>query len=228
LNEEQTAELSRLNVGVAAVFQKGWLSPVLMKVDMWDDRYETTLELTDPADLRYVKGNLLRALYEQKASSRFSPMKLRSITRASSLPVDKKRELDDIILSYNDKFTAGAPFDKKHFGNLLLEMIGCEQLFSVIPLDGIPAYREYMEYAAGTEEFSKLLDAYEMGSFAWLEKFMSALSYYVTLTDEAILTETVVDLLYVCGSGGNIQDPKKSKLPMLCRMIYRKLGLSLK
>ena len=199
-----------------------------MKVDMWDNRYETNLELTDPADLRYVKGSMLRALYEQKASSRFSPMKLRSITRASSLPVDKKRELDDIVLSYNDRFPAGVPFNKKHFGNLLLEMIGCEQLFSVIPLDGIPAYGEYMEYTASTKEFSKLLDDYETGSFAWFEKFISALSYYVTITDEAILAETVVDLLYVCGSGGNILDPKKSKLPMLCRMVYRKLGLSLK
>lgn len=228
LNEEQTAELSRLNVGVAAVFQKGWLSPVLMKVDMWDDRYETTLELTDPADLRYVKGNLLSALYEQKASSRFSPMKLRSITRASSLPVDKKRELDDIILSYNDKFTAGVPLDKKHFGNLLLELVGCEHLFSVIPLDGIPTYKEFMEYDADTKDFSRLMETYELSSFAWFEKFMSALSYYVTISDEAIIAETVVDLLYVCGSGGNISEPSKSKLPMLCRMVYRKLGISLK
>ena len=228
LNEEQTAELSRLNVGVAAVFQKGWLSPVLMKIDMWDDRYETSLELTDPADLRYVKGSLLSALYEQKASARFSPMKLRSITRASSLPVDKKRELDDIILSYNDKFTAGIPFDKKHFGNLLLELIGCEHLFSVIPLDGIPTYKEFMGCDADTKDFSGLMETYEVSSFAWFEKFMSALSYYVTISDEAIIAQTVVDLLYVCGSGGNISDLSKSKLPMLCRMVYRKLGLSLK
>lgn len=228
LNEEQTAELSHLNVGVAAVFQKGWLSPVLMKIDMWDDRYETTLELTDPADLRYVKGNLLSTLYEQKAASKFSPMKLRSITRASTLPVDKKRELDDIILSYNDKFTAGVPFDRKHFGNLLLELIGCEHLFSVIPLDGIPTYKEFMEYDADTKDFSRLMETYEISSFAWFEKFMSALSYYVTISDEATIAETVVDLLYVCGSGGNISDLSKSKLPMLCRMVYRKLGLSLK
>ncbi len=107
-------------------------------------------------------------------------------------------------------------------------MIGCEQLFAVIPLDGIPTYKEFMEYDAGTKEFSRLMENYETGSFAWLEKFMSALSFYVTLSDEAVIAETVVDLLYVCGSGGNISDPAKTKLPMLCRMVYRKLGLSLK
>ena len=44
LNEEQTKELSRLNVGVAAVMQKGWLSPVLMRVGLWNaQKYEADL-----------------------------------------------------------------------------------------------------------------------------------------------------------------------------------------
>ncbi|SHK99915.1 ATP-binding protein [Hespellia stercorisuis] len=99
LSDEQTRELSRLNVGVAAVYQKGWLSPVLMKVDKWDDRYNTKIEMTNQAELRLIKGKLITALVEQKQSKKFSPMRLRSITRASSLPIDKKREIDDIILS---------------------------------------------------------------------------------------------------------------------------------
>lgn len=228
LNEEQTAELSRLNVGVAAVFQKGWLTPVLMKVDKWDDRYASNLELTDPSDLRAVKGQLLSALYEQKKIQKFAPMKLKAITRASSLPVDKKRELDDIILSYNDKFTSGASFQKTYWGNLLLELIGCELLFSVIPLDGIPTYKEFMTYEVDTKEFEHLMTRYEISAFQWLEKFISALSFYVTLSEERTLVEITVDLLYVCGSAGNIEDPIKSKLPMLCRMVYRKLGIKLK
>ena len=108
LNDQQTRELSRLNVGVAAVFQKGWLSPVLMKVDKWDDRYNTEVEMTNPADLRVTKGNLLTALNEQKKEQHFSPMRLKAITRSSALPADKKRELDDILRSYNDKFPANS------------------------------------------------------------------------------------------------------------------------
>lgn len=227
LNEAQTAELSRLNVGVAAVFQKGWLSPVLMKVDKWDNRYETSLELTDPADLRTVKGNLLAALYEQKANERFSPMKLRAITRASTLPADKKRELDDIVLSYNDRFSHDVPFNKKYFGNLLLDLIGCEHLFSVIPLDGIPSYKEFMAYKIDSQEFRRLMELYEAGSLAWMKKFMSALSLYVTVPDKQIVPEIVADILYVYNSDGNIAEPTKSKLSMLCGMVYRKLGLSL-
>lgn len=228
LNENQTAELSRLNVGVAAVFQKGWLSPVLMKIDKWDDRYETCLELTNPADLRATKGNLLNALYEQKTAKKYSPMRLRAITRASSLPVDKKRELDDIILSYNDKLSAGTHFNKTNFGNLLLELLGCEHLFAVIPLDGIPTYREFMAYDVKSKEFKRLMNRYEESAFQWLEKFISSLSFYVTLSDERILIETTIDLLYVSGAAGNISNPDKSKLPMLCRMVYRKLGIKLK
>ena len=93
LNEEQSAELSRLNVGVAAVFQKGWLSPVLMKIDKWDDRYNTEAEYTDQSLLRIFRGEMVTMLLEQYHAKRFSPMKLRGLIKASGLTVDKKREM---------------------------------------------------------------------------------------------------------------------------------------
>lgn len=224
LNPEQTAELSRLNVGVAAVFQKGWLSPVLMKVDKWDNRYEMELQLTDPTDLRAVKGNLLVELYEQKATGRFMPMRLRSITRMSALPIDKKRELDDIILSYNDKFSSGETINRWEFGNLLLELIGCEQLFAVIPMNCIPTYTQLCRYEEDTEEFVEMMDAYERNTVDWLDKFMAALPLYITVQGEALLFEIMVDMLYVMGDGGEIRDMDK-KLPMLYRMVNMKLEL---
>lgn len=89
LSEEQTGELSRLNVGVAAVFQKGWLSPVLMKVDKWDDRYNADVEYTDQSLLRVFRGDIVLLLLEQYKVSRFSPMKLRSVIKNSGLTGDK-------------------------------------------------------------------------------------------------------------------------------------------
>ncbi len=119
LNDSQTRELSRLNVGVAAVFQKGWLSPVLMKVDKWDDRYETEVITTDQASLRLLKGELVVALMEQKLIGKLSPMKLRSVIRSSDLPSDKKREIDEIVLSYNQKLFAQSSINKYYFGSII-------------------------------------------------------------------------------------------------------------
>ena len=43
-----------------------------MKVDKWDDRYDPEVKMTNPADLRVTKGNLLTALNEQEGTAFFS------------------------------------------------------------------------------------------------------------------------------------------------------------
>ncbi len=227
LNENQTRELSRLNVGVAAVFQKGWLSPVLMKIDKWDDRYNTSVKITNPADLKVVRGELVEVLICQKDNQKFSPMQLRSITRNSKLPIDKKRELDEIILSYNDKLFSSPYFDRFVFGHLLLDILGCEYLFSVIPVDGIPTYKEFMSVESHTKEFDELVDIFEENTQRWFKTFFEALSLYVVLHDEKIKLEIILDLLFVCGNGGRVKYYEKDKLAMLCRMVYRKLGIKI-
>lgn len=228
LNDEQTRELSRLNVGVAAVFQKGWLSPVLMKVDKWDDRYNTQVETTDPADLRMVKGQLLIALNEQKQAQHFAPMRLRAITRSSTLTPDKKRELDDIVRSYNDKFPMNIPFNKYQYGELLLELTGCEQLFKVIPLDNIPTYKQFISMDSNSKEFSDMVDLYRRNTQLWFENFFKAFSLYISLDDETVKATVILDMLYAIGHGGVLKYYPHSKPAMLCRMLYRELGISLK
>ena len=228
LNDEQTRELSRLNVGVAAVFQKGWLSPVLMKVDKWDNRYNIQVEATNPADLRVTKGQLLTVLNEQKKEKHFAPMRLRTVTRSSGIPIDKKRELDDILRSYNDKFPINIPFDKYYYGNLLLELTGCEQLFRVLPMDGIPTYKRFIEMDSNSKAFMEMLKLYKKNTYLWFEKFFSALSLYVSLDDEKVKAMIILDMLYVMGDGGKVKYYQENKMAMLCRMLYREMGISLK
>lgn len=227
LNDEQTGELSRLNVGVAAVFQKGWLSPVLMKVDKWDDRYNTEVEYTDQAMLRLFKGSVVAELIEQNHNGRFSPMKLRSIIRNSGLTADKKREMDEIISSYNDRIFRQKKSNRKNFGNLLMELVECEHLFSVIPLSGIPTYDEFLKYDSKSKEFHDLVDTYEKSVGVWFEKVFNALSLYITIDSDEVRTELIIFLIYVAGAGGQIKYNRKSRLAMACRMLYRMFNIKL-
>ncbi len=227
LNDAQTRELSRLNVGVAAVFQKGWLSPVLMKIDMWDDRYETDVTTTDQAELRLLRGNLVTTLMEQKNNGKLSPMKLRSIIRSSELPSDKKREMDEIILSYNDKLFTKGGINKVYFANLLSEIIGCEYLFSVIPTNGIPTYNEFSAYDSSSPEFSRLVKHFENKVQLWFEKMLEALSLYITLDDDLVKGQVIIELIYIAGRGGKVKYNKNNRLAMVCRMLYRMLGIPL-
>lgn len=228
LSEAQAGELSRLNVGVAAVFQKGWLSPVLMKVDKWDNRYDADIQTTDQSSLRILKGRLVEALLEQYHNKKFSPMRLRSIIRASDLTADKKRETDEIIVSYNEKLFAKPEINKYYLACLLMDLIGCEYLFSVIPTSGIPTYTEFSAYDSHSEEFQKLTKVYKESVGIWFEKVFDALSYYITLDTDYTKTEVILNLIYVAGSEGKIKYKRNNRLAMVCRMLYRMFNIPLK
>lgn len=94
LNEFQTKELSRLARGVAAVFQKGWLSPVLMKVDRHLKKdYSTELQKQSMLGIQAVRGTLLYEIYRQtqtKKYERYILLKLIS-DYDESLPANKNR-----------------------------------------------------------------------------------------------------------------------------------------
>lgn len=221
LSEEQTDELSRLNVGVAAVFQKGWLSPVLMKVDKWDDRYNTEVEYTDQSLLRVFRGEIVTMLLEQYKASRFSPMKLRSVIKNSGLTADKKREMDEIVSGYNKRLFETQNRSRKVIGQLLMELIGCEGLFQVIPLDGIPTYNEFSKYEAESNEFAALVQRYEKGTGSWFERFFNALNLYLVMGSDKAKAEVILLLLEVAGNSGKIKLYRNSRITMLCRMMYR-------
>lgn len=227
LNEAQTRELSRLNVGVAAAFQKGWLSPVLMKVDEWDNRYESQVQLTEQSSLRLLRGKLAEELLEEYRNHKFMPIKLRSIIQASDLTVDKKREMSEIVASYNDRFFSKSEYDKYVFGTLLMDLIGCEYLFVVVPTAGIPTYEEFLKYDSCSEEFTKLRQRFERGTASWFEKVFSALAYYVTIPSEIVRTEIILYLVFVAGAAGQIKYNRNNRLAMLCRMLYRMFQIEL-
>jgi len=234
LNDEQTKELSKLNVGVAAVFQKGWLSPVLMKIDKWDDRYNTTVEATDPGVLKVVKGMLLQQLYEQKERNNFNPIQLRRVTQNAcrsidagglGLPADKKRELDDIVLSF-DSYFANEPRAYRHyFSKLVVEIIGCEQLFSILPCSDVRTYAELSKISdpelrkKNVKEFKKAVKSYCM-------MLDNALSLYI-VADEKLRLSIILDLLFVFGEKGKVKYYPHNRLAMICREFHRQLGYSL-
>ncbi|MCI5902950.1 MAG: DUF87 domain-containing protein [Blautia sp.] len=227
LTEEQTGELSRLNVGVAAVFQKGWLSPVLMKIDEWDNRYHAEVETTDPSTLRVLKGELVCILLEQYQEGRFSPMKLRSLIRASGIPADKKREIDEIIMSYNEKLFAAQEPCRRHFSALLMELIGCEYLFCVVPVTGIPTYREFLSYDTGSPEAWKAKRNFQDSVGEWFVQVHRALSYYVYIASDEVMTMVLLNLIYAAGAEGKIRLNPENRLAMVCRELYRMFQLPL-
>ncbi len=93
LNENQTRELSRLNVGVAAIMQKGWMQPVLMKVvGEWKmSDYEAPLQIAVPGLIKYIRGKMIEEMILQTRQSKYSVRKLSGVVRNAESLVNIKK-----------------------------------------------------------------------------------------------------------------------------------------
>ena len=151
---------------------------------------------------------------------KFSPMKLRGIIKSSDLTIDRKREIDEIISSYNEGLFARQSKSMERFGHLIMDIVECEHLFDVIPTEGIPTYDEFMRCESGTQEFSRLVREYEEAVSVWFGKVFKALDFYIVLDSDRTRTELILVLIYIAGVGGQRKYHRNNKLAMICRMLF--------
>ncbi len=185
LNEEQMKELSRLNVGVAAVMQKGWLSPVLMRVGLWDSKkYEAELRIENRKRIMLVRSRLAEELFQQIRIQKFSTAPLDDIIRASSLTVDRRAELEEITNLYRSLKKFGSMTEEK-LGKLFVEIINCEGLFDIIPQNGIctpDAFMEILSTKDGYEQ-DEFIASVELAVNDWIKRMEKALNQYISVND---------------------------------------------
>lgn len=167
LTEEQTMELSRLNVGVAVVMQKGWMLPVLMRIHgEWKiSDYDAPLQTAVPAIEKYIRGKLLEEFLVQVKNKKYSPRMLSSIIRnAENLVnmkkgaykdknlldekkklewsnekwmIDRKIELQEIITTFKRYQEQSRELTEQMISNIIIEITRTEALFELLPINGI-------------------------------------------------------------------------------------------
>lgn len=172
LNENQTRELSRLNVGVAAVMQKGWMQPVLMKVEgTWKmSDYEAPMQVAIPSIIHFIRGKMVEEFLLQVHNQNYSARKLSNIVRNADalLGIEKKtikqgekptrKELVDWstyrwFLDRRSEFEQsiellkGCIAKKEQFtsrlvGKILMKICRCEKMFDLISYEGIITVNE--------------------------------------------------------------------------------------
>ena len=208
LDEKQTKELSRLNVGVAAVMQKGWMTPVLMKVGLWDStKYEAELQYEDLGMLSYVKGCMVNELVKQICEERYAVKPLGDIIRRSSLEQDRKSELAQITELYKKYRLQSLKLTEQMLGTLFLEIIGCESLFDIVPTTGIYNDNQLYNRLEKTPEemyeqiYKELMDATER----WQHQMENAMEKYISVEPE-VKKCALTYMLAVKGTEGDLQE----------------------
>lgn len=184
LKEEQIKELSRLNVGVAAIMQKGWMTPVLMKVGLWDPtRYEAALRYENIGGVNYVRSCLAEELFRQIREKRYVVKPLGDLIRRSNLDSDRKIELFEIIESYKNYKSQSMELTSEMIGKLFMEIIGCENLFDIIPTDGLYSDRELSREidSMDDDEQAALCKRILSRAQVWLMQMENAIEEYVSV-----------------------------------------------
>ncbi len=221
LNEEQTKELSRLATGVAAVFQKGWLQPVLMKVDMWDDRYEAEPEQSNKADMRDVRSKLILEMHYQSIKGAFSAAKLKTIIRESTILKEKKDELTEIVSRINETLAINERIDKKELGNFYLEFASCRRLFDVMKNEKIPNFNEMNElYEPDGSCPQRIFELICREGVKWFNAFAKALQQYIIITNPVNMHNIIMHMLGAITEDGTIADTTYSIIYTFMTMGY--------
>lgn len=218
LEEKQTKELSRLNVGVAAVMQKGWMTPVLMKVGLWDPaKYEAELQFENPGAVNYVKSCLVNELVRQIQEDRFNVKPFSDIIRRSGLEPDRKAELMEITETYRTYKSQSLKPTPDMLGRLLMETIGCQGLFDIIPQDGLYSDQTLYEKLKGLdeEEQGELYKKIIAQTKVWLMRMESAIEQYVSV--EADVRRCA--LTYMLGVMGEQGEDVSSVFGQLYRLL---------
>ncbi len=205
LNEDQSRELSRLGTGVAAVMQKGWLTPVLMKIDKWDNHYEAEVKRAMPDEICLLKGRMLTELYRQQEKRAFSLIAMKKIIRESPIDDEKKRDFEDMVALMNQMLLKRADgLSADEVGRLYLLIAGCEGLLDVIDDKQIYSNRQLeIKQKKDPEWFTaERTRSLAKHSRQWLARFQAAFHHYAFVEDENIIREMIRSILYEKSDGG--------------------------
>lgn len=206
LNERQTKELSRLNVGVAAVMQKGWMSPVLLKIGHWNpDKYEAPLQIDNLSIRKFIKSALTSELCRQIIEKKFSSIPLSEIIYKSNISKDQKEEFLEIISLFNKLKSDQIYISEQSLGLLFIEIIGCKEIFEIIPYKNL--YDSFINSADDSldeeEEYSVRENIYKYTT-KWISLLKKSLSYYVKLNQENLSIVVYYVLAYKKGGRNDI------------------------
>lgn len=203
LNEEQILELSKLDKGVAAVYQNSWLEAVLTKIDKCSDRYEIkSITQNNRTDDVLLIGDVLTELVAQKESDDFNMSWFNTIINSSRSRSAIKEKCRNLLISYQKARQSVTNNEK--YNELVFELIDCNDVFKIFENKLPPMVKKKSEI---NKDFKKKCSA-------WIDCVYNALDNYA-----AFLDQKTKDSVFICILLHKIASEKKNeryKLVLYC------------
>lgn len=127
LRDDQILELSKLDKGVAVIYQNNWLEAVLTKIDKCSDQYVSKSILVNDRKLQtQLVGELLMELIVQDESEDFNMVWFNTILNSAKTPAYLNAKYRTLLTEYQ-KFCK-TPEKKKAFAALVAGLLNCNDL----------------------------------------------------------------------------------------------------
>lgn len=129
LSDEQIRELSRLDKGVAAVFQNDWQEVVLTKIDKCSDEYvKQSIKEQDFDVRRELNGELVDELVREKQDGRFNQNWLNQVINDSHADGSYKSNLRARVQEFMNELKRDPSRQAVLYHKLMVEVMNCADL----------------------------------------------------------------------------------------------------
>ncbi len=203
LSNAQIAQLSRLDKGVAVIYQNNWLEAVLAKIDRSSATYEVSAaKVRDRKPRLALVGDLLAELIEQDKTGEFNLSWLNPIVDGADVPEFVKTRCRHLLWDYQKKRQTG--MRKLAFARLLLDLMNCDGLYRMFEEELPPMIRKK----------SELTDDVRAQCMRWKRCICDHLAEYADFYDEP--TREAVFIQTLLAKISRETDNRRYKLALLC------------
>lgn len=186
LKQEQTMELSKLEKGVAAIFQNDWLETVLAKIDKSSVRYVMDTpnqnNLEAEKELRYL---LIEELINESQAKKYNQSWLMDVVRDNSKYVNKmvRKSIEKMVCDFCDEWKKGT--NKNILAEFIVKLLNCTDLLKMYE----------SELPSGITKSSMMTDEIHRKALTWADNVYKGLDRYITFLDIFIKDQVFFNIL---------------------------------
>lgn len=185
LKDEQILELSKLDKGVAVIYQNNWLEAVLTKIDKCSERYEIESVPRNERKLQIqLIGELLTELVVQEEVKDFNMSWFNTILNHSKVPEYLKIRYRKMLLEYQKVWKTKEK--NKAFSTLVARLLNCNDIFKVFE-DKLPP---------DVKNKSDIDEKYRRKCDEWCELIYDNLDIYAEFMDKKTKDTAFISILF--------------------------------
>ncbi len=184
LNDEQIQELSKLDKGVAAIFQNDWLETVLTKIDKCSGRFKSEGVVKNDLDVeKELIYLLLEELINESQDKKYNLIWLKDTIYSVKVNKTFQVKLEKIITDFYEDWTKGS--DSNLLAEVIYKILNCGDLIRMFE----------PELPMGVKKRSMLTQEIRTQGELWGEKVYKGLDCYAKFMDKYVKDQVFKNII---------------------------------